>query len=54
MEVASKHAEESTLHEHICVRAYYLAEELRACGEHWDSERIWLEAERQIKSRDGH
>ena len=37
-------------HEHISVRAYYLAEELRACGEQWDSERIWLEAERQIRS----
>jgi hypothetical protein len=45
---------ESILHEHICVRAYYLAEELRACGEQWDSERIWLEAERQIKSTHSH
>jgi hypothetical protein len=45
---------ESILHEHICVRAYYLAEELRACGEQWDSERIWLEAERQIRAGTGH
>ncbi len=45
---------EFILHEHICVRAYYLAEELRACGEQWDSERIWLEAERQIRAGTGH
>ncbi len=41
---------EPILHEHISVRAYYLSEELRACGEQWDSERIWLEAERQIRA----
>jgi hypothetical protein len=44
----SQHADPVS-HEHISVRAYYLAEELRACGEQWDSERIWLEAERQIR-----
>ena len=37
-------------HDHISVRAYYLSEELRACGEQWDSEKIWLEAERQIRA----
>jgi hypothetical protein len=37
-------------HEHISVRAYYLSEELRACGEQWDSDKIWLEAERQIRA----
>ena len=41
---------DSISHDHISVRAYYLSEELRACGEQSDSEKIWLEAERQIRA----
>jgi hypothetical protein len=46
----SKPTTDSISHDHISVRAYYLSEELRACGEQWDSEKIWLEAERQIRA----
>jgi hypothetical protein len=47
---SGNHATDPISHEHISVRAYYLSEELRACGEQWDSEKIWLEAERQIRA----
>ena len=47
---SDNHATDPISHEHISVRAYYLSEELRACGEQWDSEKIWLEAERQIRA----
>ena len=47
---SDNHTPDLISHEHISVRAYYLSEELRACGEQWDSEKIWLEAERQIRA----